>query len=90
MEVGDVKIVVSLKGDRASVGVQAPDSDPIITVVDGGLDAVFSRLPELIEQARNHGRNPKCERPPSQQERQQPAPQRVSTPQRRSDQMSLF
>jgi len=90
MEVGDVKIVVSLKGDRASVGVQAPDSDPVITVVDGGLDAVLGRLTELIEQARNHGRNPKCERPPSQQERQQPAPQRISTPQRRSDQLSLL
>ena len=82
----DIKIVVSLKGERASVGVQAPECDPVLTVVDGRLDAVFSQLPSLIEQARNHGRNPKCEQLPSQQ---QPTPQRVSVPQH-SGQQPLF
>jgi len=76
MEIGDVKIVVSLRGDRASVGVQAPNCDPVLTVVDGGLDAVFAQLPDLIERAKSHGRNPKCERPPSQQG--QPTVQRAS------------
>ena len=90
MEVGDIKIVVSLKGGKASVGVQAPKCDPVLAVVDGGLDGVFSRLPSLIEEAKSHGRNPKCERPPSQQQNQQPTPQRVSTPQQRSNQLSLL
>lgn len=85
----EMKIVITLREDRASVGVQAPDCDPVLTIVDSGLDAVFAQLPSLIEQARSHGRNPKCERPPSQQERQ-PAPQRVSARRQPSGQQPLF
>lgn len=85
MNLTGVKIVVSLKGDRTWVGVQAPDSDPVLAVLDGGLEAVLEQLPDMIEQARSHGRNPRCERPPSAQQ-----PQGVSARrQHQSDQLSL-
>ena len=53
----DLKVVVSIKGGRATIGVQRPASDPHIESFD---DADLSRLnqeiPAVIERARASGR----------------------------------
>jgi hypothetical protein len=91
---GDIKIVLTLKGERASVGIQAPECDPVFAVVDGGLERALERLPGMIQEAQgvwdSTPRYPRCQRPPSQEARTQPAPTRVSTAQRRSEQPTLF
>ena len=68
----ELKIVIGLKGTRGSVGIQAPDCDPIVTMTDGDLDAILERVPELVAEARQKWaeapRYPKSTAPlPSQQ-----------------------
>jgi len=46
-----LKIVISLNSERSSVGISKPDCDPIFNTVEGGLDAVIARLPELVRAA---------------------------------------
>jgi hypothetical protein len=48
----ELKIVITLKDDRAIVGLQSPDCDPIFTTVEGGLPAVTKQLPKLIKDAK--------------------------------------
>lgn len=61
----DLKIVISLKGTVASVGIQAPDCDPVFSMVEGDLPAVLESVPGLVEEARrrwdSNPRYPKCE-----------------------------
>ena len=48
-----LKVVVSIKGDRATIGVQQPSSDPHIETVDDlGLSGVVGEVPAVIERAR--------------------------------------
>ena len=46
-----LKIVISLNSERSSVGISKPDCDPVFNTVEGGLDAVIARLPELVRAA---------------------------------------
>lgn len=46
-----MKIVISLNSEKSSVGISKPDCDPIFSTVEGGLDAVIARLPELVRAA---------------------------------------
>jgi hypothetical protein len=46
-----MKIVIALNSEKSSVGISKPDCDPIFNVVEGGLDAVIARLPELVRTA---------------------------------------
>ncbi len=69
----ELKIVLSLKGDKASVGVQAPECDPVFRTLEGDLGAALRAVPKLVEEARTRWEttklNPKCETPlPSQKE----------------------
>jgi hypothetical protein len=61
----EVKIVVVLKGSRATVGIQAPECDPIISLVKGDLDEILEEIPKLLERARARWAEaktyPKCE-----------------------------
>ena len=61
----DLKIVIALKGTVASVGVQAPDCDPVFSMVEGDLPAVLESVPGVVEEARekwgSNPRYPKCE-----------------------------
>jgi len=73
---GMLKIVISLKGNKASVGVQAPECDPAFFGLEGDLSAALTAVPGFVEQARTRWqtakRYPKCASPlPSQS---QPAP----------------
>ena len=49
----DLKVVVSLKGGRATIGVQQPSSDPHIESFDGpDISGLTQEVPAVIERAR--------------------------------------
>ena len=49
----DLKVVVSIKGGRATIGVQQPSYDPHIeSFEDRGLNGLTGELPTVIERAR--------------------------------------
>jgi len=87
----EVKVVISLKGEKVSVGVQSPECDPLFAVVEGGLNQALERVPALLEEARTRWaespRYAECDKPlPSQT---QPAPSQRQ-PTRQSPQMSML
>ena len=47
----ELKIVIVLKESHAIVGIQAPDCDPVLTNIEGDLDAVLQRVPSLVSEA---------------------------------------
>ena len=47
----EMKVVLTLKGNRAIVGIQSPDCDPVFTLLEGDLAAVLSQVPALVEAA---------------------------------------
>jgi len=63
----ELKVVIILKGNRAMVGVQSPDCDPIFTTIEGDMSAALSQVPALIEIANakwdSSPRNPKADLP---------------------------
>lgn len=68
----ELKIVIVLKGERGSVGIQAPECDPVFAIIEGGLDTALGRVPEMVAEAKHRWeetpRYPKCTSPlPSQQ-----------------------
>jgi hypothetical protein len=76
----ELKIVIALKGAVASVGVQAPNCDPVFSMHQGDLPAVLQMVPAMVEEAHrrwdSNPRYPKCEtklEPP-------PSTVRVTTP----------
>lgn len=89
----ELKVVLVCKGNRTMVGVQAPDCDPILTPIDGGIETALPQVPALIEAANArwdvNPRNPKAvmpEPPPA------PAPSRSASAESttRSGQPSFF
>lgn len=95
---GELKLVISLKGGKASVGVQAPECDPVFFGLEGDLGAILSGVPGFVEEARRRWETnklyPECETPlPSQAK--PAAPARASTAPRgrstaQSDQPPMF
>lgn len=68
---GELKVIVALKEDKGSIGVQAPDCDPIFRTFEGDLGVGLERVPGVLEEARQlweaNPQYPKCESPlPSQ------------------------
>ncbi len=64
----DLKVVVSIKGGRATIGVQQPSSDPHIeTFDDPDLSGLTQEVPAVIERARakweDEPKHPAHERP---------------------------
>jgi hypothetical protein len=47
----EIKIVINLRGDAATIGIQKPGCDPVFCHVDGGLGAVMTRAGELVAEA---------------------------------------
>ena len=62
-----LKIVIILKGDRGSIGIQSPDCDPVLATFEGGLEQALERVPTLTDEARTRWDSnplyPKCEQP---------------------------
>lgn len=61
----ELKIVILLKGDAASIGVQSPESDPVFVLLKGDFPAVLLKVTEVVETAREkwaaNPRYPKCQ-----------------------------
>ena len=71
----DLKVVVSIKGGRATIGVQRPSSDPHIESFDDqDLSGLTQEVPAVIERARarweEEPKHPAHERPAPQARRQ--------------------
>lgn len=79
----EVKIVITLKGNTASVGIQKPDCDPFFSRVEGDLPAVLESVPGLLEEAQRswdaNPRYPKCETALPSQAQPAAATSRAST-----------
>ncbi len=74
----DLKVVVSIKGGRATIGVQRPSSDPHIeTFDDGDLAGLTQEVSAVIERARA-----KWEEEPRHPAHERPAPPARRRPQR--------
>jgi hypothetical protein len=75
----EIKIVIFIKGNRGSIGIQSADCDPIFATFEGDLGTALERVPELVEEARQRWdstpRYPICET------KLEPPPQPVSQPQ---------
>ena len=85
----DLKVVVSIKGGRATVGVQRPSADPHIeTFGDGDLASLAQEVPAVTERARarweDAPKHPAYERPApparGRNRRQQGSAQDAMTP----------
>ncbi len=70
MENQELKVVIHLKGNQASVGVQKKDTDPVVEMHVGDLQAILDVIPEVVERAKqrwgSNPRNPNYQRPPEQ------------------------
>ena len=89
----EIKVVISIKNGKNSVGVQAPSCDPIFQILDGGLETALARVPTLVEEARKkwaaNPRNPRADLPApaaqttqvSQGQREARAPKQPASPQ---------
>ena len=79
----ELKLVISLKGDKASVGVQAPGCDPAFFNLEGDLKTALKAVPKFVEEAKTRWGtsklNPKCESPLPSQAKPAAAPSQVST-----------
>ena len=49
---GELKVVIILKADRAMLGVQSPDCDPVYKTMEGDLAAVLQVVPTLVAEAK--------------------------------------
>ena len=63
----EVKIVINLTGQTATIGIQKPDCDPVFSKVEGDLATVLKSIPRLVKEAQksweSNARYPKCETP---------------------------
>jgi len=51
-KVSEMKIVIILKANRAMLGVQSPDCDPVYKTMEGDLASVLQVLPTLVADAK--------------------------------------
>jgi hypothetical protein len=90
---GELKLVISLKDDKAMVGVQTPECDPVFFSIEGDLGAVLGGVPGFVEEAKRRWEtsklNPKCETPLPSQAKPVATPSRTSTI-AQSNQPSMF
>jgi len=74
----EVKVVISLKGNKGSIGIQSPKCDPVFTTFDGDLGLALERVPGLVGEARQkwntNPQYPKCETPLPSQQAPRPTP----------------
>lgn len=94
----ELKVVIQMKGDRALVGVQGTNTDPVVeTLPATSLNDVLAAVPEILARARERWatspKNPAYVGPPPPPV--QPAPARtaktgLATPQRREPPQGQF
>ncbi len=63
----ELKVVIVMKGDKALLGVQSPDCDPVYKTMEGTLAQVLKRVPSLVAEAKQqweaNPRYPKADLP---------------------------
>ncbi len=63
----ETKIIITHKSDKAMIGLQQPNCDPVLFTVSGDMAAAITRLPELVVEAgirwQTNPRYPKAELP---------------------------
>lgn len=63
----ETKIVITHRGNRASIGIQRTNCDPVFFTTEGGISNSLSRIPEFLSEAerkwQTNPRNPKAELP---------------------------
>ncbi len=47
----ELKIVITLKEGRGTIGVKSPDCDPVLVNFEGELDEALKGVPELVKKA---------------------------------------
>ncbi len=85
----ELKVVISLKGNTASVGVQTPECDPVFFGLEGDLRTTLKAVPGFVEEAKNRWETsklcPKCETPlPSQAQPAATTSRASTTPRQRA------
>lgn len=65
----ELKIVIQIKGDRALVGIQQKDTDPVLEPLEAvSLEEILAAVPTILARAREQWqsspRRPKYEGPP--------------------------
>jgi hypothetical protein len=78
-EILDLKVVIHLHGDRASIGVHRPNTDPWIRIVqDVDLEEALAQAPRVLAEATvhwtEHPRFPEYQRPAPPPSPARPAP----------------
>jgi len=81
----EVKIVINLTGQTATIGIQKPDCDPVFSKVEGDLATVLKSVPRLVKEAQksweSNSRYPKCEAPLTPPATTSPSTRAKPTPQ---------
>lgn len=76
----ELKVVISLKGEGGTIGVQGKDCDPVFTTFEGGIEQAYESASGLIEQAREQWESsPRYPETQYELTPQQPAPQQTGT-----------
>ncbi len=47
----EIKVVMTIKDNKAVVGVQSPGMDPVFTMIEGDLQHVVDRVPVIVTAA---------------------------------------
>jgi len=85
----ELRVVIQVKGNKATIGIQAPDCDPLFFQAEGNLADIMVAATGFVEDAQEKWktapRYPKCETPapapePTAAAGTAAAPRRVGTP----------
>ena len=73
----EAKIVINLKENRATIGVQSPECDPVFTCAEGTMGEIFESAGRLLVDAEAKWKeNPRC--PKSDLPQPAPVPARAA------------
>lgn len=85
----ELKVVISLKGEKGTIGIQAPNCDPVFSLFEGNLEQALGRVPGLVSEARERWeQSPRY--PRTKHELTPPQPARPVQTQQRDQQQRLF
>ena len=82
----ELKIVIVMKDDRAMLGVQSPDCDPVYKTMEGSLAKVLKQVPAIVAEAKQQWEaNPRYPKADLPEPAPSPTPARTPTTPRSSE-----
>lgn len=88
----ELKVVITLRGDKGSMGIQSPGCDPVFSIHEGDLQCLLQTVPGKVEEARSrwesNPRYPRCQQeltPPTTAQ----TPPRQTTPRQQTRQQAI-